>query len=429
MRVALYARVSTEEQALHGLSIDAQIAALDAWAANHTVVDHYVDLGISARKPISKRPELQRLLKDVEQGKIDLVAFSKLDRWTRNIREYYKAQDILDAHGVAWRAIHEDYETQTAAGRLKVNIMLAVAQDEADRTSERIKAVFDDKRRKGNVPTGKVPIGIKIENGKYVPSEDAPKVVKMYDTYINTRSTNETAKRFGVSMQGMRYILTNQNYVNSGVIDEATFQRVQQIRQTRGQRRVRTDRVFLFSGLLECPMCGASLTSMYSNGTKYYRCSRHYDGRCPGFAVNEKKLEKYCLSQLMPTMKAHNATIKNMKTKTLDIGALKAKRDKLADLYMEDMITKEKYTTEYSRLSALITEAENAPRPIDTKEVKTLLQAYEGLSDEAKKAFWSRLLVRIKPSKSGQSYALIYTNGYISEDILTFVEMRSEENK
>lgn len=94
MRVALYARVSTEEQALHGLSIEAQKAALGEWAANHTIVDYYIDLGVSARKPILKRPELQRLLRDVEQDRIDLVVFTKLDRWTRNIREYYKAQDV-----------------------------------------------------------------------------------------------------------------------------------------------------------------------------------------------------------------------------------------------------------------------------------------------------------------------------------------------
>ena len=133
MRVALYARVSTEEQAIHGLSIDAQLAALDEWAKDKTVIDHYIDLGISARKPITKRPELQRLLRDVEQNRVDLIAFCKLDRWTRNIREYYKAQDVLDAHNVAWRAIQEDYETETASGRLKVNLMLAIAQGSEDR--------------------------------------------------------------------------------------------------------------------------------------------------------------------------------------------------------------------------------------------------------------------------------------------------------
>ena len=73
-RVFLYVRVSTEEQAVHGLSIEAQTLALEEWAkANgHQVVDLYVDAGISARKPATKRPELQRLLLDVQSGKGEL---------------------------------------------------------------------------------------------------------------------------------------------------------------------------------------------------------------------------------------------------------------------------------------------------------------------------------------------------------------------
>lgn len=79
MRIACYARVSTEEQALHGLSIEAQLNALREFA-NDQSVGEYVDAGISARSSIAKRPELQRLLRDVEAGKVDLVVFTKLDR-------------------------------------------------------------------------------------------------------------------------------------------------------------------------------------------------------------------------------------------------------------------------------------------------------------------------------------------------------------
>jgi len=115
-RVALYIRVSTEKQKLHGLSVEAQTAALDAWAKSVgvAVAGHYVDAGISARKKADKRPALQRLLQDVREGRIDLIVFTKLDRWFRNVGEYYKVQEILDDHKVAWRAIHEDYETATA---------------------------------------------------------------------------------------------------------------------------------------------------------------------------------------------------------------------------------------------------------------------------------------------------------------------------
>ena len=423
MRVALYCRVSTEEQALHGLSIDAQKAALDEWAANNTyiIVDHYIDLGISARKPISKRPELQRLLRDVELEKVDLIAFTKLDRWTRNIREYYKAQDVLDAHDVAWRAIHENYETQTASGRLKVNIMLAVAQDEADRTSERIRAVFDNKRRQGIVPTGKVPLGIKLVDGHYAPSEDASKVVGLFNTYINTRSAQETARRFGLTMQGVSYMLRNRTYLDAGVISEEVFVLAQNIKQTRAQRRGRTDRVYLFSGIIVCPHCGNKLSSAYNNGYNAYRCCRRHDGLCEGYYINEKKLEKYCLAQLMPSVKEYNLTVRKQKKKAPDIGALKAKRDKLTDLYMENLISKEKYAEDYKTICAAIMEAEKTPRPVNTEEIKTVLAAYQGLSNAGKKAFWSRVLTKIIPRPEMGDFTLLYTNGNITSDILRFV--------
>ena len=155
-RVFLYIRVSTEEQAIHGLSIEAQTAALEEWArANrHKVVGVYIDAGISARKPASKRPELQRLLDDVRAGAGELIVFTKLDRWFRNIAEYYKVQEVLEKNHVDWKTIHEDYDTTTASGRLKINIMLSVAQDEADRTSERIKAINEMKRQKREPLTG-----------------------------------------------------------------------------------------------------------------------------------------------------------------------------------------------------------------------------------------------------------------------------------
>lgn len=426
VRVALYARVSTEEQALHGLSIDAQKAALDEWAAKqaYTVVDHYIDLGISARKPITKRPELQRLLRDVEMGKVDLIAFTKLDRWTRAIREYYKTQDILDAHGVAWKAIHEDYETQTAGGRLKVNIMLAVAQDEADRTSERIKTVFERKRQQGIVPTGKVPLGVQIVDGHYMPSDEADKVVDIFSTYINTRSAQETARRFGLTVPGISYMLRNRTYLDAGVISEEVFNRAQNIKQIRSQRRGRTDRVYLFSGIIVCPHCGNKMSAAYNNGYNAYRCCRKHDGLCDGFYINEKKLEKYCLAQLMPSVKDYNLTVKRQKKKAPDIAALRQRRDKLTDLYMDNLISKEKYAEDFKAITDAIIEAENTPRPVNTEEIKTVLAAYNGLTPAGKKAFWSRVLTKIIPRPETGDFTLLYTNGNITSDILPYIYKR-----
>ena len=102
LRVAIYGRVSTEEQALRGFSIEAQLDALKEYAKDKgmKIVDIYLDEGISGAKPPLKRPALKRLLEDVESGKIDMILFTKLDRWFRSVKEYFKVQDVLDNNNV-----------------------------------------------------------------------------------------------------------------------------------------------------------------------------------------------------------------------------------------------------------------------------------------------------------------------------------------
>lgn len=132
LRVALYPRVSTEEQATHGYSLELQEEALVRYANDHgyKIVGIYRDEGNSARKPVMKRKVMLQLLEDVKAGKIDRILFLKLDRWFRNVREYHIVQEILEAHNVTWQATMEEYDTVTANGRLRVNIMLSVAENE-----------------------------------------------------------------------------------------------------------------------------------------------------------------------------------------------------------------------------------------------------------------------------------------------------------
>lgn len=165
MKVFIYERVSSEEQAKHGYSLDAQHEALTEFCKthDHIILGEYRDEGISARKPYTKRPAMLQLLQDVETIKPDMILFTKLDRWFRNIREYYKVQDILDKNKVGWKAINEEYDTSTASGRLYINIKLSIAQDEADRTGERIKDVQGQLVAQGKWLGGRTPFGYKVE--------------------------------------------------------------------------------------------------------------------------------------------------------------------------------------------------------------------------------------------------------------------------
>ena len=89
--VAAYVRVSTSEQKMHGISIDAQKQKLTEYAENHNmkIVDWYIDEGVSGAKPIAKRPELQRMVEDAERGRFKRIIFIKLDRFFRSVAEYH----------------------------------------------------------------------------------------------------------------------------------------------------------------------------------------------------------------------------------------------------------------------------------------------------------------------------------------------------
>ena len=123
-RVAIYMRVSSFKQVQEGDSIAAQRSALTAYIAGRpdlVLAGEYLDDGVSGTK-YSQRDELQRLLDDVRDGNIDLIIFTKLDRWFRSVRHYTATQEVLDKYNVQWTAIWEPiYDTTTPQGRLIVN--------------------------------------------------------------------------------------------------------------------------------------------------------------------------------------------------------------------------------------------------------------------------------------------------------------------
>lgn len=427
MRIAEYIRVSHEEQVIHGLSIEAQSTALDEWAKanNAQIVGKYVDAGLSARKPAYKRPELQRLLLDVEAGRIDIIVFTKLDRWFRNVAEYHKVQEILEKHNVTWRAIHEDYETETSSGRLKVNIMLAVAQDEADRTSERIKAVFHRKKQKGEPCSGAVPIGFVMENKKIViDKENAPIVKEIFSYYIATRSAYATQRylsaKYGIQYHAttIRKILQNQRYIgiDNGVdgacepiIDEHTFALAQEILSVRAQRihNSPNPRIYLFSGIVTCGECGHSLTAAFCKGHHYYRCGRHIAvGDCYfNKYVRESMIEEYLMANILKECADYNANITaaSRNRPHIDEVGIKRKMAKLRDLYLSDLIEKADYERDYLALRAALDDAQASSQPtpslIDLEAMRVMVKAYQGLNRMEKKEFWSRVLVGISVTK------------------------------
>lgn len=436
-RVFLYVRVSTEEQALHGLSIEAQTMALEEWAqsSGHKVVDTYIDAGISARKPATKRPELQRLLLDVQAGKGELVVFTKLDRWFRNLAEYYKVQEILEKCHVDWQTIHEDYDTSTASGRLKINIMLSVAQDEADRTSERIKAVFEAKRQKLEPLTGQMPYGYIIDGKKIVkdPKTEAA-VDTFFESYLSTgsiaASQRDVYEQFGISLsyhkvhKMMNCTAYYGRYFGADgmtppYLTKEEFDKIQATKRT-VVRKSAKNHIFIFSGLIKCPECGHRMGTRRSTTAnyQYYSCQTPYlaTGRCQNrVCMGEKKIERYIMDTLAKKIEqekferlAQLETAKNRDYKA-ELSAVQGKMRRLKDLYINDLISLDEYKSDHAALLARCAELEQMGRsskPPDFSALEALLEKgwaemYAELSPERKRSVWRGVIkeIRVYPDR------------------------------
>ncbi len=426
-KAALYVRVSTAEQRDHGLSVDSQIDALQTYCKEngYEVFGLYNDAGISARKTYRKRPALLRMIADCKAKKIDIVLFTKLDRFFRSVPDYYAC--IEQMNGVPWRAIWEDYETETSAGVFKVNIMLSVAQSEADRTSERIKAVNEFRRARGDY-VGQVPVGYKRQGRTLVIDEETRAGVQaLFDGYLAYKPIDECvadAKKHGVVLcrHTANYVLKRPTYYGNayGVTVPAYITKEQYDavikRMTENVRKpIRTGVTFLFQAMCRCGYCGRRMSS--TSRRRYskkrgdyiqinYQCPKVVNDfvhePCKGCAINEEYVEEAMLKQIEPAMDEYNAKVKVSAVCT-DLDevlsmrkGIQGKLARLADLYEDGMIDREEYRQKRDKLRE---DLARMPEPEQAHEVtlpEDWREMYAQLSRDGKRTFWHEVVREIK---------------------------------
>lgn len=158
MNVGVYVRVSTEEQRDYGYSIDAQLREIKEYCErrNLNIIDIYNDAGHSAKD--LNRPEMERMLNDIKNGKINLVIAMKVDRLTR---EGYDGQWFLrfcKEHDCGLIFLQENYDVTTPEGEMGYGISLLFGQRERRLISQRTKTAMEEAIRQGKYP-GKCPMG------------------------------------------------------------------------------------------------------------------------------------------------------------------------------------------------------------------------------------------------------------------------------
>ena len=444
-RAALYIRVSTEEQAKHGLSLGEQQIDLKNYAENKGfhVVGLYADEGCSARKAISRRHELQRLLRDVEQGRVDVIIAKSLDRWTRCVPDFYRIKEKLDKHGVDMAFSREpDYNTDTTSGRLMLNLRLTIAQHESDQTGDRIRYVFAGKRRNKEYFGGALPFGYKMDDGQISVDEEKAEIVRFCFQHVLAGNSaysllNAVSSCFGINFTRDRasYILKNPTYYGKHydtpdyfppIIDKETFDKAQDI-LSRHPRKASEGDVYLFSGLIRCPCCGRSLIGHRKTATQkcYYcggRVKHERTERCTySSALGERRLEKWLLEHVADLLKDSVREVKtkqpSRKKKESPLETIRGKMERLQEIYIDGGLSKNAFHKRLDELKAKEREAIQAEmqdtneRNKNRPEVPAVLRGddfptvYEGWTREEKRAFWQGLIRRIefdaKPLKRG----------------------------
>ena len=162
IRVAIYCRVSTTEQAEEGYSIGEQERLLIEYCDKHgyEVYKTYADKGISG-KDIKHRPAMQSMLEDATQKKFDMVISWKINRISRKLADAIKIVDLLETYGITYLSYSEPFETNTPAGKMQFQMMALIGEFERSTIAQNVKMGMCAKARSGEWCGGIAPLGYK----------------------------------------------------------------------------------------------------------------------------------------------------------------------------------------------------------------------------------------------------------------------------
>jgi site-specific DNA recombinase len=207
-RCAIYTRKSSEEGLEQSFnSLDAQREACEAFIASQrhegwrALPARYDDGGYSGGN--LERPGLKSLLEDVEASKVDTIVVYKVDRLTRSLADFAKIVEALDARGVSFVSVTQQFNTTTSMGRLTLNILLSFAQFEREVTGERIRDKIAASKRKGMWMGGTVPLGYDLKERKLIVNpEEAKLVVRLFNLYLKLGCVSKLKTR--LDQQGIK---------------------------------------------------------------------------------------------------------------------------------------------------------------------------------------------------------------------------------
>lgn len=416
-RAGLYIRVSTPHQEKEGYSIEAQTKKLEAYATakDYQIVNIYTDAAFSGAK--LERPALKEMIKDIEDGKLDVVVVYRLDRLARSQKHtMYLIEDVFLKNDVDFISLMEAFDTTSSFGRAMIGILSVFAQLERDNITERMSMGKLERVKKGlYMGGGNVPFGYRYHpqtDELVIDQDEAAWVRRMFDYFLHREPISGIVNKLRIEfptvpvydktirnrLQSVYYI-GKQKYggkiydaTHDPIITEEVFYRANEIFTTRAPAAA-FERSYMLSGISYCAECGNRITgytSVRKKGDKKYK-NRYY--RCNSRTTRFKKAHGYsCSLRNIPTQELENSVMALVSQYAADYAAnkikrqpettsisreinkLEAQRSKVLDLYLRDTIPAEVLDERFEKietdLAALKKQLENTRITVDIAEIE-----------------------------------------------------------
>jgi site-specific DNA recombinase len=361
IRCAIYTRKSSEEGlAMEFNSLDAQREAAEAFIASQKaqgwvcLSERYDDGGFTGGN--MDRPAIERLVSDIQAGKIDCVVVYKVDRLSRSLLDFARIMGIFDNHNVSFVSVTQHFNTTHSMGRLTLNILLSFAQFEREIIGERIRDKLAAQKKRGQWAGGQPVLGYDVDrtgpSPKLVVNQaEAVRVLQIFKLYLERESltpvvaelrrrgwkTKSWTTKAGAPKGGQPFnksnvheMITNpifagktrhKDHVYEGqhpaIVDIDVFNKVQALLAHNGRfgsKEMRNKYGALLRGLVRCHACDAAMVHIFSSKQsaaglryRYYRCTgaiKSGAGTCPGGSLPAHQVESVVVEKVREVLKA-----------------------------------------------------------------------------------------------------------------------------
>lgn len=436
VRCAIYPRKSKQNDKSE--SMEVQIEMCEEYIRqnyeNYTIALYDKDYGVTGHS-IKARKDFQRMMKDIQNGKIDIVVIQRYDRIARNTRDFCNLYHDMEKSGCNLVSVSQRIDTSTPYGKKFMYDLASTAELEWALNSERHKDVNKYARMRGkcNLSPYAMPFGYKAEvidgvRRMVIDKEKEPIVrdaIQHYLTYRVKQNTNRYInEKYGLNLSHsfMTRLTTsdfyrgkyreNENYCEPYLTDDED-KRIKQIVKQNMKTYIHDEKYFLFTGLLKCPECGRRLESqsqVQKSGHRYYyyRCYAPYRTGTCNFRgnINERYIESYLIEHIEKELEKYENYMDAdifQKRNEVDFEKYKKEMERLTNAYIKGRIDESYYDDEYARLKKIIDDAaEKTPsRKVNTESIKNLFEknwksAYLLLDRKNKKVFWQNILKSIE---------------------------------